>query len=152
MGGDLRVSPFFYLNKNKKMKTFQQFMVEATPFAVIGPTSSYGPGLYGNKTASGQVLTPTTPGIAHRTLPLGSDVRLTDPRTKKSVTTKVIDRGPYVGDRQADLTTQTTRDLGFRDYKQYGVRDIDVTPVSRKPAQPKIGQVKGKRPIVGLPD
>jgi len=35
MGGDLRVSPFFYLNKNKKMKTFQQFMVEATPFAVI---------------------------------------------------------------------------------------------------------------------
>lgn len=106
-------------------------MVEAAPFAVIGPTSSYGPGLYGNKTASGSVLTPQSRGIAHKTLPLGSEVRLTDPATKKSVVTKVIDRGPYVGDRQADLTTQTTRDLGFKDYKQYGVRNIDVTPVAK---------------------
>jgi rare lipoprotein A len=106
-------------------------MVEASPFAVIGPTSSYGPGLYGNKTASGSVLTPQSRGIAHKTLPLGSDVRLTDPATKKSVVTKVIDRGPYVGDRQADLTTQTTKDLGFKDYKQYGVRSIDVTPVAK---------------------
>jgi rare lipoprotein A len=131
------------------MKTFQQFMAEAAPFAVIGPTSSYGPGLYGNKTASGQVLTPTTPGIAHKTLPLGSQVRLTVPgKGGRSVVTKVIDRGPYVGDRQADLTTQTTRDLGFKNYKQYGVRNIDVTPVGAKPSQPK----PKKPPIIGLPD
>jgi len=131
------------------MKTFQQFMAEAAPFAVIGPTSSYGPGLYGNKTASGQVLTPTTPGIAHKTLPLGSQVRLTVPgKGGRSVVTKVIDRGPYVGDRQADLTTQTTRDLGFKNYKQYGVRNIDVTPVGAKPSQPK----PKKPPIVGLKD
>ena len=112
------------------MKTFQQFIAEAMPFAVIGPTSSYGPGLYGNKTASGQVLTPQTRGVAHKTLPLGSDVKLTDPKTGRSVITKVIDRGPFVGDRQADLTTQTTKDMGFKDYKQYGVRNIDVTPVA----------------------
>jgi len=124
-------------------------MAEAAPFAVIGPTSSYGPGLYGNKTASGQVLTPTTPGIAHKTLPLGSQVRLTVPgKGGRSVVTKVIDRGPYVGDRQADLTTQTTRDLGFKNYKQYGVRNIDVTPVGAKPSQPK----PKKPPIIGLPD
>ena len=124
-------------------------MAEAAPFAVIGPTSSYGPGLYGNKTASGQVLTPTTPGIAHKTLPLGSQVRLTVPgKGGRSVVTKVIDRGPYVGDRQADLTTQTTRDLGFKNYKQYGVRNIDVTPVGAKPSQPK----PKKPPIVGLKD
>lgn len=117
------------------MKTFKQFIAEATPFAVIGPTSSYGPGLYGNKTASGSVLTPQTRGIAHKTLPLGSDVRLTVPGGK-SVVTKVIDRGPFVGDRQADLTTQTTKDLGFKDYKQYGVRNIDVTPVAKtKPSK-----------------
>jgi rare lipoprotein A len=129
------------------MKSFKQFMAEAIPFAVIGSTSSYGPGLYGNKTASGSVLTPQSRGIAHKTLPLGSNVRLTDPATKKSVVTKVIDRGPYIGDRQADLAPQTTRDLGFKDYKQYGVRNIDVTPVAAKPTPSKI-----KKPIIGLPD
>ena len=130
------------------MKTFQQFMAEAVPFAVVGPTSSYGPGLYGNKTASGQILTPTTSGIAHKTLPLGSKVKLTVPgKDGKSIVTTVIDRGPYVGNRQADLTTKTTKDLGFKDYKQYGVRNIDVTPIAAKPTPSKT-----KKPIIGLPD
>lgn len=125
------------------MKTFREFILEAIPFAVMGPTSSYGPGLYGNKTASGQILTPQTRGIAHKTLPLGSDVKLTDPKTGKSVVTKVIDRGPYVGDRQADITAQTTKDLGYKDYKQYGVRNIDVSPVAKtKPSFP-VTQSKG---------
>ena len=67
-----------------------------------------------------------------KTLPLSSEVRLTDPKTRRSVVTRVIDRGPYVDDRAADLTTQTTRDMGFKDYKEFGVRDIDVTPVKRR--------------------
>ena len=130
------------------MKTFQQFMVEATPFAVVGPTSAYGPGLYGNRTASGQVLTPSTIGIAHKTLPLGSQVRLTDPRTKKSIQVPVIDRGPYVGNRQADVTDATVKRMGYKGWKEYGVRDIDVTPVGAKPSQSK----PKKPPIVGLRD
>lgn len=126
------------------MKTFKQFVTEAIPFALMGPTSSYGPGLYGNKTANGTVLTPQTRGIAHKTLPLGSDVRLTDKRTGKSLVTKVVDRGPYVGDRQADLTTQTTRDLGYPNYKEYGVRNIDVTPVAKSKPTPTIPKGKEK--------
>lgn len=127
------------------MKTFKQFMVEASPFAAIVSTSSYGPGLYGNKTASGQVLTPQTRGVAHKTLPLGSEVNIKDPKTGKSTRTKVIDRGPYHGNRQYDLTTQTTKDLGYKDYKQFGVRDLDVTPVTSKPkpSKPKVTQSKG---------
>lgn len=121
------------------MKTFNQFMIEATPFAVMGPTSAYGPGLYGNKTASGQVLTPNTVGIAHKTLPLGSNVRLTDPKTKKSLVVPVIDRGPYVGDRQADLTDATVKKMGYKGWKEYGVRDYDVTPVKPKPKIPDLG-------------
>lgn len=127
------------------MKTFNEFIAEAMPFAVMGKASSYGPGLYGNKTASGETLTPQTRGIAHKTLPLGSKVRLTDPLSKKSVETRVIDRGPFVGDRHADITTQSTKDLGYKDYKQFGVRDIDVTPVTAKPkpVAPKVTQSKG---------
>jgi len=119
------------------MKSFKEFISEAIPFAVVGQVSSYGPGLYGNKTASGSVLTPQSRGIASKTLPLGSDVKITDPKTGKSVTTKVIDRGPYVGDRQADLTTQTTKDLGYKDYKQFGVKDMDVSLLAKtKPSFP----------------
>ena len=119
------------------MKTFKEFIKEALPFAVAGPTSAYGPGLYGNRTASGQILTPQTIGIAHKTLPLGSQVKLTDPQTKKSLTVPVVDRGPYVGNRQADLTVATAQKLGYKGWKDYGVRNIDVTPVRKtKPSFP----------------
>ncbi len=117
------------------MKTFKEFINEALPFAAIVKTSSYGPGLYGNPTASGQRLTPSTPGVAHKSLPLGSRVRITDPRTGRSIIAPVIDRGPYHGNRQYDLTTQTTKALGYKDYKDFGVRDLDVTPIT--PAKPK---------------
>ena len=113
------------------MKTFKQFIKEAMPFGAIVQTSSYGPGLYGNPTASGQKLTPSTRGVAHKNLPLGSQVKITDPRTGKSITAPVIDRGPYHGNRQYDLTTQTTKDLGYKDYKDFGVRKLDVTPMAK---------------------
>ena len=113
------------------MKTFKQFISEALPFGAIVQTSSYGPGLYGNPTASGQNLTPTTRGVANKKLPLGSQVRITDPRTGRSVVAPVVDRGPYHGNREYDLTTQTTKDLGYKDYKQFGVRKLDVTPINK---------------------
>lgn len=121
------------------MKTFNQFLNEAIPFAAMVRTSSYGPGLYGNKTADGTVLTPRTAGVAHKTLPLGTEVDIRDPKTGKSTRTKVIDRGPYHGDRSYDLTTQTTKNLGFKDYKQFGVRTLDVTPVKPKSKIPDLG-------------
>ena len=58
--------------------------------------------------------------------------KITDPKTGKSTTAPVIDRGPYQGNRQYDLTTQTTKDLGYKDYKQFGVRTLDVTPIKPK--------------------
>ena len=138
--------PFFIqINKNKKMKTFNQFIHEANKLGVVVPTSSFGPGLYGNPTASGQTLTPTTRGVAHKTLPLGSKVKITDPQTNRSVETSVIDRGPYHGNREYDLTTGTTNDIGYKDYRQFGVRDLDVTPITNKPKieKPKVTKSKG---------
>ncbi len=121
------------------MNTFKEFISEALPFGAIVSTSSYGPGLYGNPTASGAKLTPSTRGVAHKTLPLGSQVKITDPKTKKSITAPVIDRGPYHGNRQYDLTTKTTQDLGYKDYKQFGVRNLDITPIKPKPKLPDLG-------------
>jgi len=71
--------------------------------------SWYGPGLYGNHLGCGGRLTPRRLGVAHRTLPCGS--KLTLRHRGRSVTVRVIDRGPYVAGREFDLTERTARRL-----------------------------------------
>ena len=73
--------------------------------------SYYGPGLYGGHLACGGTLTPGKLGVANKTLPCGSKVTLR--YGSRSVRVKVIDRGPYAGNREFDLTEATKRRLGF---------------------------------------
>jgi rare lipoprotein A len=74
--------------------------------------SWYGPGLYGNKLGCGGTLSPGRLGVAHKSLPCGS--RLTLRHGARTVRVRVIDRGPYVGGREFDLTEATARRLHFR--------------------------------------
>jgi len=73
--------------------------------------SWYGPGLYGNKLGCGGTLTPGTLGVANKTLPCGSHVTLRHGR--RTVRVRVVDRGPYVGGREFDLTAATSHKLHF---------------------------------------
>lgn len=73
--------------------------------------SWYGPGLYGNHLGCGGRLSPGTIGVAHKTLPCGT--RLTLRVRGRSLRVSVIDRGPYVGAREFDLTAATKQRLGF---------------------------------------
>jgi len=73
--------------------------------------SYYGPGLYGNGVACGGTLMPGTLGVANKTLPCGTEVKLR--YRGRSVTVPVIDRGPYVAGRDYDLTAATRERLGF---------------------------------------
>ncbi|MBK5218310.1 MAG: hypothetical protein JJE35_00775 [Thermoleophilia bacterium] len=73
--------------------------------------SYYGPGLYGNGVACGGTLMPGTLGVAHKTLPCGTMVKLR--YHGRSITVPVIDRGPYVAGRDYDLTEATRDRLGF---------------------------------------
>jgi rare lipoprotein A len=73
--------------------------------------SWYGPGLYGNPTACGGTLTPSTLGVAHRTMPCGTKLRLR--YRGRTVAVRVIDRGPFAGNREFDLTAATKQRLGF---------------------------------------
>jgi rare lipoprotein A len=75
--------------------------------------SWYGPGFYGNQTACGQVLTPGMLGVANNSLPCGTKVTLR--YHGRSVTVPVIDRGPFAGGREYDLTEATKQRLGFGD-------------------------------------
>ena len=73
--------------------------------------SYYGPGLYGGGLACGGTLTPSKLGVANKTLPCGSRVTLR--YHGHTVTVPVIDRGPYAGNREYDLTAATKAKLGF---------------------------------------
>ena len=77
--------------------------------------SWYGPGFYGNRTACGQTLTPSSWGVAHKTLPCGSVVSIT--YAGRTVTAPVIDRGPYIAGREVDLAAAVANALGFSGVK-----------------------------------
>lgn len=79
---------------------------------MAGPVvaSWYGPKLYGNPLACGGTLTPQTFGVAHKKLGCGTKVRLC---LQRCVTTRVIDRGPFVGGRTFDLTAPVKNAIGM---------------------------------------
>jgi len=67
----------------------------------------------GSKTASGQKLNPAALTAAHRTLPLGSKVRVTNKSNGRSVVVTINDRGPFVRGRVIDVSPAAARALGF---------------------------------------
>jgi rare lipoprotein A (peptidoglycan hydrolase) len=76
--------------------------------------SWYGPGLYGMRTGCGGTLGTSQLGVAHKTLPCGTKVTLR--HHGRVVRVPVIDRGPYSGAREFDLTAATARRLKFKGY------------------------------------
>ncbi|MFM7228741.1 MAG: septal ring lytic transglycosylase RlpA family protein [Cyanobacteriota bacterium] len=77
-----------------------------------GEASWYGPGLYGNRTANGEVLRPGTFTAAHRTLPFGTRVRVTNLANGRSTVVRINDRGPFHGGRVIDLAHGAASELG----------------------------------------
>ena len=73
--------------------------------------SWYGPGLYGHRLGCGGRLGTSQLGVAHKSLPCGTRVTLR--HRGRVVRVPVIDRGPYVGAREYDLTAATARRLKF---------------------------------------
>lgn len=61
----------------------------------LGLASYYGPGFHGRETASGEIFDQTEMVAAHRTLPLGTVVKVTNLENGRAVALRVIDRGPY---------------------------------------------------------
>lgn len=90
--------------------------------ARIATCSCFGPGLYGNPTACGQILRPGTVGVAHKTLPCGTRLRFLGRRGW--VRASVIDRGPFVAGREFDLTEATVKLMGYRNCGDFGARRV----------------------------
>lgn len=70
---------------------------------------------HGTVTASGQRLDDNQLTAAHKTLPMGTQVRVTNLHNNKSIECVITDRGPAIKDRVLDVTKRAAEILGFRD-------------------------------------
>jgi rare lipoprotein A len=77
-----------------------------------GGASWYGPGFHGKTTASGTKYNQNAMTAAHKTLPFGTVVKVTDQRTGKSVKVTITDRGPFHKGRIIDLSKAAASKLG----------------------------------------
>jgi rare lipoprotein A len=96
-------------------------------FRKRGIASWYGKRFHGRKTASGQRYNMHAMTAAHRTLPIPSYVRVTNPANGASVVVLINDRGPYVGNRIIDLSHAAASALGITKRGTATV-ELDVIP------------------------
>ncbi|MDO9369005.1 MAG: septal ring lytic transglycosylase RlpA family protein [Sphingopyxis sp.] len=78
-----------------------------------GMASYYGNELAGNRTASGERFDPAQLTAAHRSLPFGSMVRVTNTSNGDSVIVRINDRGPFSHGRIIDVSTAAAREIGM---------------------------------------
>ena len=80
---------------------------------IAGAASWYGPGFHGRLTANGERFDQNALTAAHKTLPFGTKLRVTNEHNGKSVVVRVNDRGPYAGKRVLDLSKGAAQTIGM---------------------------------------
>ncbi|MBH5322252.1 septal ring lytic transglycosylase RlpA family protein [Erythrobacter sp. JGD-13] len=78
-----------------------------------GVASYYGRRFHGRLTANGERFNMNAMTAAHRTLPFGSRVRVTNPRNGQSVIVRINDRGPFTRGRTIDLSRAAASEIGM---------------------------------------
>jgi hypothetical protein len=94
-------------------------------------SSWYGEDFDGQPTASGEIYDMYAATAAHRTLPLGSLVRVVNLKTHRSLIVRINDRGPYVDGRQLDVSYWVAQELGFDEQGLAQVR-LEVLEVPQR--------------------
>jgi rare lipoprotein A len=97
-----------------------------------GIASWYGPGFQGRSTASGEHYNQDALTAAHRTLPLGSQVEVTNLANGQSVWVRINDRGPFVRGRVIDLSRGAARKIGMM---KRGVSRVQIQRLSAQHTQ-----------------
>ena len=97
------------------LDTFEPPIEEAPASTSLGSgvASYYGRRFHGRRTASGERFDMNAYTAAHRTLPFGSMVQVTNPRTGKTVVVRINDRGPFSHGRTIDLSRAAAEELGI---------------------------------------
>lgn len=88
-----------------------------------GTASYYGKKFHGKKTANGETYNMYALTAAHKTLPLGTMVKVTNIANKKSIIVRINDRGPYIQGRIIDLSYAAAKKL---DYVGNGTAEVKI--------------------------
>jgi rare lipoprotein A len=91
----------------------QRVSLGPVQFTISGMASWYGPGFNGRRSASGEIFNQNAMTAAHRTLPFGTLVEVTNVHNGRSVVVRINDRGPYSGRRVIDLSAAAARSIGM---------------------------------------
>ncbi len=94
----------------------------------VGVASWYGQAFQGRPTASGEIYDMDRLTAAHRDLPLGTKVRVTNLSNGRSVALRINDRGPYISGRLIDVSKAAARKLGF---VGAGLTEVQIEILSR---------------------
>ncbi len=100
----------------KPYEVFGRFfepMSDCQGFAQKGTASWYGDDFHGKKTSNGEIFDMNRVSAAHKTLPLGIHIRVTNQANGKTIVVRVNDRGPYAKERVLDLSRAAARELGY---------------------------------------
>jgi hypothetical protein len=89
----------------------------------------YGPGFYGNETACGLEMTEELVGVAHRSLPCGTNVAVR--YGSRTLVLPVVDRGPFGGEAKWDLTAAAAQQLGFTHTDRIGAIRLATPPAAQ---------------------
>ena len=95
------------------MSSFEPPVEEEFESLGTGVASYYGKRFAGRPTASGETFDPAKMTAAHRTLPFGTMVRVTNPANGKTVTVRINDRGPFHAGRTIDLSRGAAEQIGL---------------------------------------
>lgn len=109
--------------KISRPKIPQQISLGPVRIRLSGMASWYGPGFHGNRSASGERYNQNALTAAHRSLPFGTKVRVTNIRNGRSVVVRINDRGPHIRGRIIDLSAAAARIVGVM---QSGVAPVRV--------------------------
>lgn len=110
-------------NRSQHMIGFYEVEPQPVGTVISGEASFYGPGFHGNKTASGETYNQNAMTCAHKTLPLGTVLRVTLPQTGKQADVRVNDRGPYKDGRILDLSVAAAKQIGLA---PLGVAEVEA--------------------------
>lgn len=92
---------------------YPERIIETTNREFEAVATWYGPGFHGKRTASGEVYNQYELTAAHRTLPFGTRVRVTNTINNKSTVVRINDRGPYIPGRGLDISYGAAKEIGL---------------------------------------
>jgi len=109
------IDSLYTAKANEPIEIDSTAAVPLSPERVLsGRVSWYGPGFHGRRTANGERFDRNALTCAHKSLPFGSIIRVTNASSNRSVLVRVNDRGPYCGGRIIDLSEEAARRLGIK--------------------------------------